>query len=114
MISKETTPQCGESPSEIARMQKYFDHPSLDDLAYTLRNESDDCLKRDAELCWALLEEHGKPPIELLGSGAFGVVFRVHDATLKRDVAIKLLRPSLQGNLQAVSRFRFEAQSAAK
>ncbi len=48
---------------------------------------------------------------ELLGSGSTGVVFAAVDQRLNREIAIKILRPSL--GLAAQDRFLLEAQAAA-
>ena len=50
----------------------------------------------------------------LLGVGAMGAVFRGHQLTLKRDVAIKVLHADLSGNSEIAARFKREAQSAAR
>src|SRR5881396_364556 len=52
--------------------------------------------------------------LDEIGSGGFGRVFRARDLGLERDVAIKVLHPSLTANLGVVERFRREAQLAAK
>src|SRR5262245_25191823 len=51
--------------------------------------------------------------VELLGSGGMGEVYRARDSRLKRDVAIKVLRPEFAADEQRVSRFRREAQILA-
>lgn len=51
---------------------------------------------------------------ELLGTGGMGCVYRAHDETLGRDVAIKVMLKSLGDNPEFVSSFRREAQAAAK
>jgi anti-sigma factor RsiW len=51
--------------------------------------------------------------LEILGKGAFGTVFRAHDETLDRVVAIKVLAPQLATNATARSRFKREARAAA-
>ncbi len=51
---------------------------------------------------------------KLLGMGGMGAVFRGHQLTLKRDVAIKVLHPELTANEQVSKRFEREAQSAAR
>lgn len=51
--------------------------------------------------------------LQLLGQGAFGKVYRAHDPTLQREVAIKVLMP---GKLRAgdeMERFQREARAAA-
>jgi len=52
--------------------------------------------------------------LEELGAGGFGRVFRARDLGLEREVAIKVLHPSLTADLGVVERFRREAQLAAK
>ncbi len=52
--------------------------------------------------------------LELLGSGGFGRVYRVRDLHLEREVALKVLHPSLTQDPEVVERFRREAQLAAR
>ena len=50
----------------------------------------------------------------LLGKGGFGRVYRVRDLHLEREVALKVLHPSLTQDPEVVERFRREAQLAAR
>ena len=57
----------------------------------------------------------GKYLIEAeLGRGGMGVVYRAHQPSLERTVAIKLLSSDLIGDPDGVRRFRLEARSVAK
>ena len=49
---------------------------------------------------------------ECIGSGGMGTVYRAHQTTVGRDVAIKVLRPELAADEQAVVRFAREARLA--
>jgi serine/threonine protein kinase len=51
--------------------------------------------------------------LDLLGAGGFGRVYRVRDLRLEREVALKVLHPSLTTDPSGVERFRREAQLAA-
>ena len=51
--------------------------------------------------------------LEPVGAGGMGVVYRAHDANLRRDVAIKVLPASLSGNRQPLVRFEREARVLA-
>jgi hypothetical protein len=49
-----------------------------------------------------------------LGSGGMGVVYEAFDAELKRQVAVKVIRPELFASPDALARFRREARIAAR
>jgi eukaryotic-like serine/threonine-protein kinase len=51
--------------------------------------------------------------IASLGAGGMGEVYRAHDTTLKRDVAIKVLQLCWSHDPEYLRRFEFEAQAAA-
>jgi serine/threonine-protein kinase len=49
-----------------------------------------------------------------LGQGGMGQVYLAEQVSLRRKVALKLLRPDLAENKSAVARFRLEAEAVAK
>ena len=51
--------------------------------------------------------------LEKIGAGGMGVVYRAHDDRLGRDVAIKVLPPSLSRDAARLRRFEQEARAAA-
>jgi len=52
--------------------------------------------------------------LEEIGAGGFGRVYRGRDLGLERDVAMKVLHPSLTTDPSVMERFRREAQLAAR
>src|SRR6266545_4754726 len=52
--------------------------------------------------------------LDEIGAGGFGRVFRARDLGLEREVAIKVLHPSLTADPAVTERFRREAQLAAR
>ncbi|HEX4600481.1 MAG TPA: serine/threonine-protein kinase [Gemmatimonadales bacterium] len=52
--------------------------------------------------------------LEEIGTGGFGRVYRARDLGLEREVAIKVLHPSLTADAAVTERFRREAQLAAR
>lgn len=52
--------------------------------------------------------------ISELGRGSYGIVYHAHDKWLKRDVAIKFLKPELLGDTSLRRRFLLESRAAAR
>ncbi len=51
--------------------------------------------------------------VEIIGKGGMGIVFRAVQTPVERDVAVKILRPALGEDEQAVARFESEARIIA-
>jgi serine/threonine-protein kinase len=66
----------------------------------------------EAMLRWATADDYDV--LSALGRGTFGTVWRVRDLALEREVALKMLHPSVAKDDVAVSRFRREARLAAQ
>lgn len=69
-------------------------------------------MNEEQRLRWATGDEY--EVLSALGSGTFGSVWRVRDLTLQREVALKMLHPSVARSEDAVARFRKEAQFAGR
>jgi len=52
--------------------------------------------------------------VRLLGKGGMGAVCLAWDETLKREVAVKVISPNLEGVVNALRRFQAEAQAIAR
>jgi serine/threonine protein kinase len=69
-------------------------------------------VSEEERLRWATGDDY--EVLSALGAGTFGSVWRVRDLTLQREVALKMLHPSVARSDAAVARFRREAQMAAR
>ena len=68
-----------------------------------------------AKLAFALhdIEIEGYDLLEHIGGGGMGVVYKAHQRSLDRTVAIKILREDLAEDPSYIRRFHFEARAAA-
>jgi eukaryotic-like serine/threonine-protein kinase len=66
----------------------------------------------EAKLRWATEDDY--EVLSSLGTGSFGSVWRVRDLALGREVALKMLHPSVASDDHAVASFRREARLAAQ
>jgi serine/threonine protein kinase len=71
-----------------------------------------DAISEEDRLRWATGDDY--EVLAPLGAGMYGSVWRVRDLSLEREVALKMLHPSVARNAAAVGRFRREAQLAAQ
>ncbi|MGQ0765207.1 MAG: protein kinase domain-containing protein [Gemmatimonadota bacterium] len=79
---------------------------------YTSQPAIPTALSEEGRLRWAVGDDYDV--LGFLGRGTFGSVWRVRDLSLEREVALKMLHPEVAVDEVAVSRFRREAQLAAR
>lgn len=111
MVKKNTESSKDDNPESDSQLSNTFGE-TMDvgggktlDLPSSLRSNRKDWVGRRI----------GKYKItKLLGVGGMGVVLKGHDASIERDVAIKVLPSELSANSQALNRFLAEARSAGK
>ncbi len=68
--------------------------------------------QEEVRLRWATGDDY--EVLARLGAGTFGSVWRVRDLSLEREVAMKVLHPTVADDDAAVARFRREAKLAAQ
>lgn len=78
-----------------------------DELAPPTPDEQHTILPEDTQLGYYTLQSP-------LGKGGMGVVYKAHDTSLNRHVALKVLSSELSRNSQFTARFRREAQACAQ
>jgi len=81
----------------------------IERVAPTARRAADE---EEVRLRWATGDDY--EVLARLGAGTFGSVWRVRDLSLEREVAMKVLHPTVADDDVAVARFRREAKLAAQ
>lgn len=79
-----------------------------------LRRLEQQVLQQDPALEVAGRPLRGFQLLELVGEGAFGVVHRAAQPQVGREVAVKVVRPSLANDPELIRRFEAEAQLVAR
>src|SRR5271169_1329184 len=86
-----------------------MDHPSQ---PTSLLGPSGKPIQPEADLTGRTLGDYLL--LRRLGQGGMGQVYLAEQLSLKRKVALKLLRPELAANLTALQRFKAEAEAVAR
>lgn len=113
--------------SIIEEVQFWIDNPSLECDSFEADGQAPEDLKRDVKHCLDLLcagpildgysaetSELRFANPEVIGAGTFGIVFRAFDRTLKRNVAIKILRTTASASKSVRARFTLEGEALAR
>ena len=119
----------------VEEVQFWIDNPSLERASLDSSGHAPEELKRDVKQCLDLLRagpvvdanEIGQTDEpkddqsllrfanpEAIGAGTFGIVFRAFDRTLKRNVAIKILRTAGLASKSIRARFSLEGEALAR
>jgi tRNA A-37 threonylcarbamoyl transferase component Bud32/tetratricopeptide (TPR) repeat protein len=138
MISPQPAESNDASSETLRDLQFSIDHPSLDDFNVSELPRARAETQWDIDACWQLLgrgnsgggcastqacvrenqtetsSQRRYQAEDVIGVGAFGVVFKARDSKLSRDVALKILRPSIKLSRRARSRFSLESQMLAR
>ncbi|MEL7335358.1 MAG: serine/threonine-protein kinase, partial [Planctomycetota bacterium] len=111
--TRSNTPTIDETGSRAAS-----NSPSNQSLDYSVSGSDgpDVAVAADEDLAAASIPKHlgGYVLKGVVGRGAMGVVYRARQISLDRDVALKIIRPSMAHRPAVVARFTREAYAAAQ
>ncbi len=102
----------GHRFSSVAGMLRRIERISGTSALAVPSAEKGEEVSQEDRLRWATGDDY--EVLAPLGSGTYGSVWRVRDLSLEREVALKMLHPTVARNAVAVARFRREAQLAAQ
>src|SRR6516165_8885867 len=109
--------QCASDPSLRAELKELLDAEGKIDSSFLEKPAVAHVAHTEASGQVAVLPPGTKLGLyvvqSLLGAGGMGEVYRARDASLKRDVAIKVLPASVSRDPDRLRRFQLEAEAAA-
>jgi serine/threonine protein kinase len=112
ILDKALSPDPSQRYHSIASMLRELEKLSSSSLGLDTASGEFRSMNEEQRLRWATGDDY--EVLSSLGSGTFGSVWRVRDLTLQREVALKMLHPAIARSDEAVTRFRKEAQLAAR
>ncbi|MEN9791172.1 MAG: hypothetical protein RLZZ63_830, partial [Gemmatimonadota bacterium] len=112
LVDQMLAPDPGHRFSSIAGMLRRIERISGTSSLAVPSAEKGEEVSQEDRLRWATGDDY--EVLAPLGSGTYGSVWRVRDLSLEREVALKMLHPTVARNAVAVARFRREAQLAAQ
>lgn len=116
LIDRALAPQPGDRFANLPSMLRHIERISGTSTPLVLGVDQSSgeyrAVSEEDRLRWAIGDDY--EVLAALGAGQFGSVWRVRDLSLEREVALKMLHPTIARNEGAVARFRREARMAAQ
>lgn len=112
LLDRALLPDPADRFDSMSALLRSFERAGLTRRANTEREIPEDADTDESRLRWATGDDY--EVLGFLGKGTFGSVWRVRDLSLEREVALKMLHPSVSEDAIAVARFRREARLAAQ
>jgi serine/threonine-protein kinase len=112
VIDRALDPDPARRHKSVSALVRALERAGVARRTYTDRELPESVSSDEERLRWAAGDDYDV--LGFLGSGTFGSVWRVRDLSLEREVALKMLHPSVALDENAVVRFRREARLAAQ
>lgn len=112
MLAEDPVQRFGSVAGMLRRIERISGTSSLAFPGTEQASGEHTAVSEEDRLRWATGDDY--EVLAPLGQGTYGSVWRVRDLSLEREVALKMLHPTVARNATAVARFRREAQLAAQ